>query len=167
MDKDTASRENRDFVMLYRDCFVNISNLAAQKPTAFRILWTIIEHMDGKNALCCSMVVLQELLNLSRQTVSVNIRYLKEHGYLTVLKSGTSNVYVVNPDIAWTSYANQKKYCKFEATVLLAHSEQEEKSEVLRKARTITGYSKTVDTSEFMRIMQSRFHKDEGDKTHD
>ena len=39
------------------------------------------------------------------------------------MKSGTSNVYIVNPDVAWTSYADQKSSCSFQANVVLSGTE--------------------------------------------
>ena len=65
-------------------------------------------------------------------------------------KSGTSNVYIVNPDVAWTSYGNQKQYCKFQANVLLSSSEN---AEYLNNPKATTHF-KTVD-SEFMKSVQA------------
>ena len=42
--------------------------------------------MDGTNALGVSMVALTEIIGLSRQSVSKSIKYLKDNGWIDVLK---------------------------------------------------------------------------------
>jgi len=61
------------------------------------------------------------------------------------MKSGTSNVYIVNPDVAWTSYADQKATCNFHANVILCSSEN---AEYLKNPKATTHY-KTIN-NEFM-----------------
>ena len=34
-----------------------------------------------------------------------------------------SDIEIINPDLVWTSYANQKKYCKFSANIIVSASE--------------------------------------------
>ena len=36
------------------------------------------------------------------------------------MRVGRQYVYTINPDVAWTSYADQKQYCRFEANVMLS-----------------------------------------------
>lgn len=99
--------------------------LAAHKPTAYTILLFLIQNMDGYNALMCSYHVLTEKFGLTRKTISLNIKFLKEHGLICVLKSGSSNVYVINNDLAWRSYSENVKLCKFPANVVISLSEQD------------------------------------------
>lgn len=44
---------------------------------------------------------------------------------LLIAKSGTSNIYFINSQVAWTTYGNKKEYSKFNANVLISKSEQE------------------------------------------
>ena len=117
--------KNQDFIQLYRG---NLDNLVAlsQNKQAFNLFMLLMKHMDGMNALTASYTVLTEILGISDSTLKRAIKYLKDNGYLCVLKSGTSNVYVINPDIAWTSYGYQKQYCKFQSNVLLSSTENHE-----------------------------------------
>ncbi|MEG7677078.1 hypothetical protein U2060_15165, partial [Listeria monocytogenes] len=41
-------------------------------------------------------------------------------------KSGTSNVYAVNKQIAWSSWGSNFKHGKFSANIILSESEQDE-----------------------------------------
>lgn len=125
-EKKPESRENKDFVQLYRMNMNVITKMGKDNPHALAVFMFLMQHMDNMNALIVSMKSMQEILGFGRTTLSTSVKYLKENGYICVMKSGTSNVYIMNPDIAWNSYANQKKYCKFQSNVLLSASENAE-----------------------------------------
>lgn len=118
------AHENKDFVMLYRHFIKQISDLGVQNPTALRILLFLIKHMDGTNAIGAPQKLIANMLGLSRQTVSTHIAYLQEHGWIEIYKLGKANVYVINPEVVWTSYADQRQYCKFQGTFLLDSEDQ-------------------------------------------
>ena len=146
----TEEQKNRDFIQLYRDHVDDVAKLARDNGKAYDLFMLLIKHMDGTNALCVSNKALQELLSCSKPTVCKAVNHLRDNGWICVLKSGTSNVYIVNPDVAWTSYGNQKQYCKFQANVLLSSSEN---AEYLNNPKATTHF-KTVD-SEFMKSVQA------------
>lgn len=143
-------QKNRDFVQVYRDHIDDLTRLARDNAKAYDLFMLLCKHMDGLNALCVSNVALQELLDCGRATVCRAIKYLKDNGWICVLKSGTSNVYIANPDVVWTSYDNQKKYCKFQATVLLSSSENNE----YLKSRDASTHFKTIDTDFVKKIAE-------------
>lgn len=121
--KFTDDDKNRNFVQLNRDFMMDIAALGKENPTALTVFLFISQNMDGNNALCISMKALEEALELSRSTLSRAVKHLKDKGWMCVLKTGTSNVYVINPEIEWTSWANQKQYCKFQTNVIVTPSE--------------------------------------------
>ncbi|NFO89540.1 helix-turn-helix domain-containing protein [Clostridium botulinum] len=135
-------QKNKDFVQFKRPFLDEIAKLGSENSMAFKLFMFVCKHMDGGNALCVSMQTLTELLETSRQTLSKAVKYLKDNGWLCVLKSGTSNVYIINPDVAWTSYSDQKQYCRFQATVVLSASEN---NAFLNSRKAITRF-KTIDT---------------------
>lgn len=118
--------KNGDFVQFYRQNMKAVSDLAYKNPTALKLFMFICEHMDGYNALMASQQVFMDYLDSSRATVARAIKILKDEGFVDVFKSGTSNVYIINPDIAWTSYGNQKHYCKFTGNVLVSAEENKD-----------------------------------------
>lgn len=150
-DKKKDEQKNRDFIQLYRDHVDDVARLARENGKAYDLFMLLIKHMDGNNALCVSNKALQELLNCSKPTVCKAINYLRDNGWICVLKSGTSNVYIVNPEVAWTSYGNQKRYCKFQANVILSSSEN---AEFLNNPNATTHF-KTVD-QEFMKSVKEK-----------
>ena len=124
--KVNEEQKNKDFIQLYRNHVDDIAKLAGENYTAYKMFTLLIKHMDGNNALIVSRTALSELLECTEKTISRAVKYLKENGWICVLKSGTSNVYIVNPEIAWTSYGNQKQYCQFQSNILLSSTENAE-----------------------------------------
>lgn len=99
--------------------------LALKHPKAHAILYFLVDQMDEYNAVMCSYQVLQEMLEIGRTTASTAIKVLKDSGFISVLKSGTSNVYAINDTVYWKSWGNNRRYSKFPANVVLSLSEQE------------------------------------------
>lgn len=138
----SRNRENKDFVMYFRPFMDALTTMAGENYTAYRLFQLLCKHMDGTNALVISMVTLSEVMNMSRQTISKAVKYLSDNGWICVMKSGTSNVYIVNPDVAWTSYADQKASCSFKANVILSGTEN---AEFLKNPKAITRYKTVSD----------------------
>ena len=147
----TEEQKNRDFIQLYRDHIDDVAKLARDNGKAYDLFMLLVKHMDGTNALAVSNIALSELLQVTTRTVQRAVKYLKDNGWVCVLKSGTSNVYIVNPEVAWTRQGNQKQYCKFQANVLLSSSEN---AEYLKNPNATTHF-KTVD-NEFMKSVQEK-----------
>lgn len=102
-----------------------LNKLIKENPTSARVLLTMIDKMDNRNAIVISMKALSEILLLSRSTLHRSIQFLKENGLIKIYKSGSSNVYAVNDDIVWKSYATNRKFSAFDAKVILSKDEQE------------------------------------------
>lgn len=133
VDKKSEQKNKREYknspfkrwTQLNNEHTKELMQLALKYPKAHAILYFLVDQMDEYNAVICSTKVLEEILDVSRQTISKNIKILKEHGFIVVLKSGASNVYVINDKVYWKSWSNNKKYSKFPANVVLSFSEQE------------------------------------------
>lgn len=127
MGKMKEENKNGDFVQFSRSHMKNISQISKNGgQVALELFMFICEHMDGYNALMASYQVFVDYTGKSRVTCSKAIKWLYDNGYLDILKSGTSNVYIINQDIAWTSYGNQRKYCKFNGNVLVSAEENKD-----------------------------------------
>lgn len=142
------------FYQVNQDNSKYLTKLAIEQPKALAILLFIIENMDGYNALMASYKVFQEKFDISRTTASNCIKYLKEHGFLYVYKSGTSNVYVVNNTLVWKSWGKNTKYCKFPANIILAESEQE-KDDLQKQRINAIIYNGNLINSETGEILQN------------
>lgn len=140
-DKNIKDNDNKhkskfkDFYQINKKHSDKLITLALKNPKANALLLFILNNMDGLNALQCSSVVLQEALGMSRTTIYRLTKYLQQNGFIAILKSGTSNVYIVNDDLAWSSWGNNKQYCKFPATVMLSGTENAEFLQKLKVAK--------------------------------
>ena len=123
-----VNKENSNFL---RSCL-------KENPRALEMLLFIFDHMDKYNAVVCSYKVFQEALGIKKTTCYNAIKYLQEHGFIAVMKSGTSNVYIANSDLVWNSWGNNRQYCQFPANVVLSRSEQTEIKKVVDKRVTET-----------------------------
>jgi DNA-binding transcriptional ArsR family regulator len=117
--------------------------LQLKHPKAAAILSFLVDQMDEYNAVMCSYKVLEEILGVSKDRIRINIKILKENGYIAVLKSGSSNVYAINDTIFWKSWGNNRQHSKFPANVILSLSEQEE---LIEKQKNI-GFTRHKEVS--------------------
>lgn len=97
--KEARKSPYREFIQLNCDKIGHLISLA-DHPQAFKLLLFIMENMDGYNKLACSYTVLEERFGISHATVWRNIKYLKDHGYIYIYKSGSCNIYTMSPEIA-------------------------------------------------------------------
>ena len=98
-----------------------------KSPTAANLFFFLVENMlDGYNSLVVSQDALCEVLEVSRMTLHRAIKLLVDEKYVQVLKSGVNNVYCVNADIVWTKRADQIYHARFNASIYLTSSEQDE-----------------------------------------
>lgn len=118
---------NNNFDQIYKGWWGVQRSLVKDYPTALNIFTWLIEIADKKNSIIVSYESIGKSLGLSRTTVYEAIKYLKENAFLTVLKTGNMNIYVLNDQIVWKDTADKKdKFSQFSAKVHVMASEQEE-----------------------------------------
>lgn len=99
--------------------------LMKKSPIAYCVMDFLASNMDRFNAVICSYKVMQEKFGYSRAALSEAIKLLKEHRYIDVKKSGTSNVYLINKYLYWNSWGTNYAYAEFGANVIISASEQD------------------------------------------
>lgn len=119
-------KKNHNFIQIYTNNMPELRWLMAKQPFASSLLFFILEHMDTKNALACSYSIFEDYFDKSRMTIYRAIKILEENGFIDVLKMGTSNVYVVNEEIAWKSYNTNKQYSKYDGNILVSKKENKD-----------------------------------------
>ena len=112
VNNDSAAKEARYWLM-------------KENPVAYCIMDFLASNMDMYNAVICSYKVIQEKFGYSKATVTRAIKLLKDHKFLQVAKSGTSNIYMINKTLYWNSWGNNYAYAEFGAKVIISSSEQE------------------------------------------
>lgn len=119
-------KKNHNFVQLYREAMPELRWLMNKSGIASSILFFILEHMDHKNALVCPHSVFMDRFEVSRTTVYRAINLLVDNGFLDKLKTGNTNMYIVNTEVAWSSWANQKEFAKFDGNVLVSKKDNKD-----------------------------------------
>jgi len=117
--------QNSNFVQMYRQNMRAFRRIIQENSTAAEIFYFFVEHMDYGNSIACSSVVLEEITQKSRSTVSRALKLLKERNFIDISKMGTTNVYHINATVAWSTFSNNKQYAKLNATIVLSKSEQD------------------------------------------
>ena len=134
----------RNFTMINNDNLEYLT-LLADNPSAMKLYLFIVKNMNNYNALMASYQIFEDALGYKKSTIAKAIKDLKDLNLLYIYKSGSSNVYVLNDNLVWRSYGNNRKYCKFPANVMLAASEQDD--EVREKLNKIRKASKSYETN--------------------
>jgi len=100
-----------------------------QKSTpAACILDFLVANMDKYNAVICSYKVMQEKFSYSKATVERAIKILKDHKYIDIVRTGGSNIYMVNKMLYWNSWGSNYAHAEFGAKVIISSSEQDDET---------------------------------------
>lgn len=134
VDFDTGELEivNDNFVQLYIDKLDLIIEMMSENPTATKVFTWLLKHMDKRNALVISQQALAEALCLSRMTIHTSTKYLQLKKAVDIFKSGNTNIYAINAQIAWKTTADAKQFAMFDAAVYIAKSEQIEDAPAIK-----------------------------------
>lgn len=133
LDKKTGElfEGNPPFFQFRKHNFKLIRKLNENSPTAANLFFFLVENMlESSNSLVVSQEALCEVLEISRMTLHRAVKQLIEGKYVQVLKSGVNNVYCINADIVWTKRHNELYHARFNTSVYLTSSEQDEKQKL-------------------------------------
>lgn len=127
------AKKNDNFFMIFKskEGSEQLRELIKISPPAAQLFMFLAEQADRTNAVVASGKALASYLNLSEPTISRALKILSKRTddkepYLEILKSGGTNVFVLNPDIVWSAWKTGKDYCLFgNAKILLSTSEQD------------------------------------------
>ena len=109
------------FYQINKDNSDYLRSCLDENPKALKLLLFIFDHMDKYNAVICSYKVFQETLGMGQATVARCVKYLKDHGFLYVYKTGTSNVYVANKNLVWNSWGIMSNIANFQQILFYLH----------------------------------------------
>jgi DNA-binding transcriptional ArsR family regulator len=152
VDSGELTLKNTNFIQFYEDNLDLLSEIVLENPTALRILLWLVKYMDNRGALVTSQVAICDALSIHRNTVSNAVSYLKSKKAIAVLKSGTTNIYAINEQIAWKETADKKKFAHFSAKVYLAGSEQD-----IEYQRSMFGYvTQKISKNKFRKFQTSK-----------
>lgn len=133
LDKKTGElfEGNPPFFQFREHNFKLVRKLNEKSPTAANLFFFLVENMDKRtNSLIVSQDALCEVLKCTRMTVYNVVKVLVEEKYIQVLKCGVNNVYCINADIVWTKRHDELYHARFNTSVYLTSSEQDEETKL-------------------------------------
>jgi hypothetical protein len=135
-----AASKNRvagGYYMMSRAAEKNLRALQKANSTAALAFSVIREHMQiGTNAVTISNAALSHILGKSARTIARATKYLSENKYVQVIKTGNTNTYVVNEQIAFAGSAGQRR-AVFSSTVVAHECEQDEGWDNIEKLKAV------------------------------
>lgn len=135
--QEEIDKKNHNFVQFKRPAMKYFRNLIKESPLSAQIFSFLTEYMDFRNAVVCSSKVLEEYFEVSRTSVYRALKFLEQKHFLIIGKSGSTNVFTINPEIVWSSYANNKRYCEFQGTIFMTETENRDLEIKARKFKEI------------------------------
>lgn len=114
----------RNFYQVNRKFFKMFEDLIRNNPSAALLFQFLLNEMDGLNTVICTSKVLCECLEYSPATLSRSVKYLKGNGYIDVQKIGTTYIYVVNPELCWSSWSKNLPYCPYASSIVITPSKK-------------------------------------------
>ena len=134
LEAQKEARKNGNFTQVEKDDgWRALRMLIKENPLAAEIFTFLAEKMDRQNSVIASMKVLGEVTGKGRTAISKAVNYLAKKGYLMIGKSGSSNVYIMNPDLVWESWRTSKKQIEFDGRIILSKEENKHLQEQMDK----------------------------------
>jgi len=105
-----------------------LSALYAKAPssTPGHLFLLMMQMMDESNGLVATQTILAGRLGVSRPTIISAVKYLEANKYISVYKSGNSNVYMLNASLVWKEKSDKKYEAELYCKVLLSLDDQTE-----------------------------------------
>ncbi len=127
VDKETGEvvLKNANFIQFYKDNLGLLDKVVLERPAAMRIIFWLVGLMDDQNGVVTSQSAMCQALDMHRNTVTQAIAYLKTKQIIAIFKSGNTNLYALNSQIAWQDDAAGKQFALFKAKVYIIKDEQD------------------------------------------
>ncbi|MGP5327854.1 hypothetical protein [Vreelandella titanicae] len=133
----TKNRVTGGYYMMSRSAEKNLRALQKANPAAALVFSVIRENMQiGTNAVTISNPALATILGKSTRTIARATKHLSDHAYVQVIKTGNTNTYVVNEQVAFAGSAGQRK-AVFSTTLVAHEVEQDEGWDQVKKLKAV------------------------------
>lgn len=125
-DEDESKRGNKSqgWVQSDKDAHTSMWKMGLKAPTALAVLHYMISKLNrGANGIVISAPVLARQMGISERTAKSAVATLRDAKFVQILKSGNTNVYIVNSKVAWQT-ARGMRYASFNAQLIIDEKEQ-------------------------------------------
>lgn len=118
--------KNNPFIQLRLGVAPNL--IRKLSKSAIEVLMFMFDNLNmaDVNIISISQATMADELNISRQSVMRGVKELTDLKIIHVAKVGTSNVYILNPDVAWANSYRKRKSLIMKGSIILGEKENEE-----------------------------------------
>lgn len=105
--------------------------LGIKHPMALAVLHFMVSRLNrGTNGVVISAASLARQMGIAPRTVQSTITVLRDCKFVQVLKTGNTNVYIINAHVAWQGERGSR-FAAFNAEIIVDEREQEKSVEEL------------------------------------
>ncbi len=118
------AKKNRGFAQIYdKNANATLQAVALKSGQAMAMFLWMIENMDNKGGILVSNVTLAEIFQIAPQNISRALKVLRDAGVIMTMRTGGSSLHALNPEVAWRSTNDGKRYALFNASVIVSEKE--------------------------------------------
>lgn len=131
--KDGPGNKSQGWMQSDKAAHIGMWKLGLKAPTALAVLHFMISKLQrGANGIVISAPALARQMEISERTAKSAIAVLRDAKFVQILKSGNTNVYIVNSRVAWQGNRGMR-YASFNAQIVVDEGEQPVPLEQLMK----------------------------------
>lgn len=118
--------KNPPFIQITKGVAPNLFRKLSK--SGIEVLMFLLDNlaMNDVNIISVSQATMADELNISRQSVMRGVKELTDLKILYVGKVGTSNVYIINPDVAWANSYRKRESLILKGSIILGYNENQE-----------------------------------------
>jgi hypothetical protein len=122
---DPRGNRSQGWVQTEKKAHQAMWKLGVKHPMALSVLHFMVSRLNrGTNGVVISANALSQQMGISTRTVQTTIAVLRDCKFVQVLKTGNTNIYIINSQIAWQGERGQR-FSSFNAEILIHENEQE------------------------------------------
>jgi len=122
---DPRGNRTQGWVQTEKKAHQAMWKLGVKHPMALSVLHFMVSRLNrGTNGVVISASALAQQMGISTRTVQSTIAVLRDCKFVQVLKTGNTNIYIINSQIAWQGDRGSR-FASFNAEILIHENEQE------------------------------------------
>lgn len=123
-EQDGPGNKSQGWLQSDKQSHVKMWQLGVKHPTALAVLHFMISKLNrGANGIVISAAALARQMGISERTARAATAVLSDARFVQVLKSGNTNVYIVNSKVAWQGNRGMR-FSAFNAQLIVDEQEQ-------------------------------------------
>lgn len=147
---------SQGWVQSDKDAHKAMWQLGIKHPSALAVLHFMISKLNrGAGGIVISAPALARAMGISERTAKTAVAVLRDARFVQILKSGNTNIYIVNSKVAWQGDRGMR-YASFNAQLVIDENEQVKQLDELIK-----------ESDELLDVPVMEMTQDEDDRTID